>query len=198
VQASLPLLAEIKRKNDEKARIEELQRIRKLVASRGRTIVDGFEVGLRKHMSSVTREIKDLTRRAALGDLPSEAALRKQLVQLEEERLTKEFPDWANWFSDRTKEEWEFGDTISTLEDYGMAKWKDRSIEAITVRVEFPMLNRAIGDRKKFCVMFVWINDEEFSFYREPQTHDCDSYKGRFEIWSMRNQFKTQWKVALQ
>jgi hypothetical protein len=191
-------LAEIRRRNDERVRIEEIERSRKIVASRARTLVDSLEAQLRGHISSVAKEVADRRRRATLGEIPSEAQIRRERALFEEERITGSFPHWAAWFADRTKEEWEFGTPQASLEDYGLAQWKTRTIEALSVKVEFPMLNRTIGDRKRFCVVFAWINDEEFSFRRESETFDCASYAKSFQTWATRNSFVSQWKVALQ
>jgi len=191
-------LAEIKRRNDEEARRKEVERNRRLVASRAQTVVDSLETRLRRHMASVDSEVKDLARRASLGDVPSDVDLRRQRALVEDERVSKLFPDWAAWFSDRVKEEWEFGPTRASIEDYGQAKWKERIIDAIAVRVEFPMLNRAIGDRRTFCVVFLWINDEEFSFYREPRSYDCESHSSKFAVWTAQNEFNSYWRVSIE
>lgn len=191
-------LEETRRKNDELARVEEIKRQRIQVASRGRTIMDGFEARLKKHIVSISKEIKELKRRAAIGDVPSKEEVLKRRLEVQDERLEREFPAWSNWLMDRIKEEWEISDPVLALEDYGTSKWKGRTIEAISVRVEFPMLNRVVGERQKYCVDFVWINDEEFSFYREPKSYQCDLYKGAFQSWSLANQFESRWNVKLQ
>ena len=49
-------LEEIRRANDEAARLEELERMRRVVASRGRAIQDELDERVRQHMASVVKE----------------------------------------------------------------------------------------------------------------------------------------------
>ena len=70
-----------------------------------------------------------------------------------------------------------------------------RTIEAVSMRVEFPMLNRVIGERSVACIDFVWINDEEFGFPRNPITVSCDKYGPVFMSWSEENRFTSQWNL---
>ncbi len=110
-------------------------------------------------------------------------------------RMHHVWSPFIGWVDERVKEEWEFGDTRATLEDYGLAKWRSRTIEAISVKVEIPMINRLIGERQTACWQFVWINDEEFSFIRNPLAVPCDKYSAAFKKWTDENLFKSQWKL---
>ena len=111
------------------------------------------------------------------------------------ERLADAWSPFPAWVADRAKEEWEFGDTKATLEDYGLAKWRSRSIEATSIKVEVPMTNRHIGERQTACWNFVWINDDEFNFIRNALAVPCDKYPAAFKKWSAENLFKSQWKL---
>jgi hypothetical protein len=71
----------------------------------------------------------------------------------------------------------------------------NRTIEAISVRVEFPMMNRVIGQKATACVDFVWINDEEFDFERRPIAVSCDRYGATFTVWAQQNDFTSQWTL---
>ena len=80
-----------------------------------------------------------------------------------------DFGTWPELVSDLVKQGWEISPPQVGVEDYGRAQWKQRTIEAITVRMEFPMVNRVIGERKTVCEEFTFINDDEFQFIRQPQ-----------------------------
>jgi peptidoglycan hydrolase-like protein with peptidoglycan-binding domain len=179
---------------DEKVRKEELARLRKLVESRGQSIVDGWNTNVRKHIASVDAEIleiKDVQAQRTLSDSEKfkRADLRKR------DRLGGGWDTFAVWQLERAKEGWEFGDTRSALEDYGLATWRGRKIESVSVKIELPMTNRVIGERKTECWNFVWINDEEFSFRRQMLSAPCGAYSDAFKDWAVANDFISQWKM---
>jgi hypothetical protein len=164
-----------RQKNDEAARQARIQEMRKLVASKANAVVDGFADHLRNYMATVQAEIK-------ANQAPSMQTLAI-------------FQPWADQYPTQIKQGWEFQPISASIEDYGRAQWKQRTIEAISVRVEFPMLNRVIGERVTACVDFIWINDEEFGFRRNPLTVSCDKYGPAFEEWSQQNGFTSQWTL---
>lgn len=164
-----------RQKNDEAARQVRIQEMRKLVASKANAVVDGISDQIRSYMTVVRNEI-------IAKQLPSRQALSV-------------FQPWADQYATSIKQGWEFQATNATIEDYGRAQWKQRTIEAISVRVEFPMLNRVIGEKQTACVDFIWINDEEFGFRRNPTTVSCDKYASAFSAWSEENGFTSQWTL---
>jgi multidrug efflux pump subunit AcrA (membrane-fusion protein) len=162
-------------KNDDAARRIVLEQMRKQVVSKATAVVDGVVAQLHTHMTIVRDEV---VARKALSRQPLST-----------------FQPWSGWLETKIKEGWEFGDINSTIEDYGRAQWKARTIEAISMRTEFPMLNRVIGEKVTACVDFIWINDEEFGFRRNPITIECDKYDPAFSAWSEQNGFVSQWKL---
>jgi hypothetical protein len=188
------VLEEQRRKNDEAARREELERMRGAVASKAQAVVDAFSEQLKRHMESVVSEVNDTKARAKIGQVLSaqeQTALRAKYDAQRE----YSFDIWATDFEARVKEGWEFSDIRPQLEDYGLAQWKSRKITAVAVRVEFPMLNRAVGDRRTDCEEFYWINDEEFGYMRQSGVVACAKYASAFVIWSQQNLFESQWKL---
>jgi hypothetical protein len=123
--------------------------------------------------------------------------VRNEIIakQLPSRQALSVFQPWADQYATSIKQGWEFQATNATIEDYGRAQWKQRTIEAISVRVEFPMLNRVIGEKQTACVDFIWINDEEFGFRRNPTTVSCDKYASAFSAWSEENGFTSQWTL---
>jgi len=183
-----------KKANEDKEKQEDLKRMRKLVESRGQALVDTFNISARKHLSSVSQELLELKDAAAQRRMTDEQRAAKAQAR-RKERMADAWSLFPAWVADRAKEEWEFGDTKATLEDYGLAKWRSRSIEAISVKVEIPMINRHIGERQTACWQFVWINDDEFNFIRNPLAVPCDKYPAAFKKWADENLFKSQWKL---
>ncbi len=188
-------LDEVRRANDENARREELERIRRVVASRGRAIQDALDARIRKHIASVVKEVADTKQRAKLGQVLTQQEQRALDAKNEIDRLDKDFAAWSRDIGKNIKEEWEFADTKASLEDYGQAKWRGRSVEAISVRVQFPMSNAVIGERATGCTIFTWINDEEFKFWRQGMSSECAAYEADFKKWASANQFTSQWKL---
>jgi outer membrane biosynthesis protein TonB len=164
-----------RQKNDEAVRQQKIQEMRRLVGSKANAVVDGFVGELRTYMTTIHDRI---------------AAHRPPGTQ-----VFSIFEPWADQFATQIEEGWAFQPVSATVEDYGRAVWKDRTIEAISIQVEFPMLNRVIGEKRTACVDFVWINDEEFGFWRNPTTMSCNEYGPAFKVWSEQNRFTSQWTL---
>ncbi len=164
-----------RQQNDEAARQARIQEMRKLVASKANAVVSTFVDQLRGYMTAVHDRI-----------------VAQQSPGMQAFSI---FEPWADQFAMEVKQGWEFQPVSATVEDYGRAHWKDRTIEAISVQVQFPMLNRVIGEKRTECIDFVWINDEEFGFSRNPTTALCNAYGPAFTVWSERNSFTSQWTL---
>lgn len=187
------ILEEQRRANDEAARQGELDRMRKLVASKANAVLGGFDRVLRKHMQSVEAELEETKQRAKAGTVLTDAQYAALRAKYDKDRI--EFEPWAQQFEILVKQGWEFGDEQATLEDYGRAQWRSRTLESVAIRVEFPMINREIGEKRVDCYDFFWINDEEFQFMRQIGSVRCDEYDARFAEWSQANGFISQWKL---
>jgi len=164
-----------RQKNDEATRQAKIRDMQKLVASKANAVVDGFSNRLTGYMATVRDEI--------IANRPTS-----------DQTITK-FQPWAGDYATLIKQGWEFQPIRATIKDYGRAQWMKRAIEAISVRVELPMMNRVIGEKKTVCVDFVWINDEEFGLRRNPETISCDGYAATFDVWAQQNNFASQWTL---
>ena len=173
---------------------EELKRLRKLVESRGQSIVDDWNKKLRSQIASISKEIQDIKDPIAQKKLAEQDPVIAT-AQRKKERLDEIWAPFTIWQIAAAKEGWEFGDTKPTLEDYGLARWRSRMIETVAIKVEFAVINRVIGERRTACWNFIWINDEEFNFQRQPLAVQCGKYASEFKDWSIANQFKSQWKM---
>jgi flagellar biosynthesis GTPase FlhF len=179
--------------NDEASRREKLEAQRKVIVSKATAVVDGFAKRLQRHMDSVATEVRDTQQRAKLGTVLSGSEQAAQQVKYSGERI-----DWAPWpakFASTVKDGWEYGPIQATLEDYGQAQWHKRTIEAISVKVNFPRINKVIGEKDTSCYVFTWIDDQEFSFMRQTAVSTCDDYAAAFTDWTQANGFVSQWKL---
>ena len=161
--------------DDDAARQVRIQQMRKLVGSKADAAVDGASDQLRRYM------------RAVRDEMIAKQPPGKPILPV--------FQPWADRFATQIRQGWEFQPINAVIEDYGRAQWQQRTIEAISMKVEFPMLNRVIGEKRMDCVDFAWINDEEFGFRRNMIAVSCDNYAAAFAAWSDENGFTSQWKL---
>ena len=187
-------LAAQRAKNDEATRREKLDAMRTVIASKAAAVVDNFAKQLQRHMDSIAAEVSATAQRAKLGTVLSPAEQAAQAAKYSGQRLDWTAP-WDNQFANSVKEGWEYAPIQASLEDYGQAQWKSRTIEAISVRVNFPRLNKVIGEKSTACYIFSWIDDEEFSFVRQPMVTTCDDYASDFTGWKEATGFASQWKL---
>ena len=182
-----------RRANDETARREELGRMRAQVTSRANAVADDFSKRIQRQIASAVAEVNDTRLRAKSGRVLSAGDQADLQAKNAADRL--DFDTWPTMVANLVKEGWEISAPQVGIEDYGRAQWKQRTIEAITVRMDFPIVNRVIGERKTVCEAFIFINDDEFQFIRQPQAVSCDDYSRTFEQWAQANAFVSQWKL---
>jgi hypothetical protein len=182
-----------RQQHDEAARREELSRMRAQVASRAQALADDFAKKIQGHIASAVTEVNDTKLRAKSGRVLS----AREQIDLQQKYAADrlDFDTWPELVSNLIKQGWEISPPQVGIEDYGRAQWKQRTIEAITVRMEFQTINRIIGERKTVCEDFTFINDDEFQFIRQAQAVPCDDYARTFEQWSQANAFISQWKL---
>jgi hypothetical protein len=65
-----------------------------------------------------------------------------------------------------------------------MAKHSGWQFETVAIRVEFPMANGLIGERKTGCTVFVYIEDAEFSFLHQTARFTRDQFEQGFVAWA--------------
>jgi hypothetical protein len=182
-----------RRQNDEATRREELERVRQLVTTKATAVTEDLGRKIQKHIASVTAEVDDTKLRAKTRRVLSPQEQADQQTKYASDRL--DFDTWPEQVATLVKQGWEFSAPKVGIEDYGRAQWKQRTIEAITVKMEFPIVNRVIGERKTVCDMFTFINDEEFQFLRQMQMVPCEDYEHTFATWAQENSFVSQWKL---
>jgi Skp family chaperone for outer membrane proteins len=187
------LLDDQRRRNDEAARREKLEAMRRQVQSKATAIMDTFAKRLQRHMDSVVAEVRDTQQRAKLGTVLSRQEQAAQQAGYANDRM--DLPPWSNQIITTIKEGWELGAIQTGIADYGQAQWKHRTIEAISVRVTYPRINKVIGEKDTACYVFSWIDDEEFSFMRQPMVNPCDEYASAFSSWTQATGFISQWNL---
>ena len=156
-------------------------------------VTEDFDRRIQKHIASVVAEVNDTKLRATSGRVLTRQEQGDLQIKYGADRL--DFDAWPEQVATLVKQGWEFSAPKIGIEDYGRAQWKQRTIEAITVKMEFPTVNRVIGERRTVCDMFTFINDEEFRFMRQMRMVPCEDYEHTFATWSQENGFVSQWKL---
>lgn len=187
-------LEEQRRQRDETARREELARMRAQVASRAQAVADNFAKQIQRHIDSVVVQVSDTDQRARSGRVLQKREQDELQKKYDADRLS-DFDTWPSLIWNLVSQGWEISPPKVGIEDYGRAQWQQRTIEAITVKMEFPIVNRKLGERKTACEEFTWLNDEEFGYARNPKVVPCEDYPTAFEQWSQANAFVSQWKL---
>ena len=106
---------------------------------------------------------------------------------------------WAalpNWYADQRMKGWAFESTVPAPKDYGIMEWRGRKIEAIVGQIRFLMKNRQLGDYSDTCWYVGYINDTEFSMYREYFISRCEDRSG-LKAWKDRHKFETRWDLGV-
>jgi hypothetical protein len=89
--------------------------------------------------------------------------------------IQQKWPEFANWYQSRLREQWGLDSINKDLDDYGMVDWKNRVLEASIVAVTFKMKNRELGEYRDSCWLFGYIFDKEFDVARDPIGVRCDN-----------------------
>ena len=186
-------LAAQRAKNDEATRREKLDAMRTVIASKAAAVVDNFAKQLQRHMDSIAAEVSATAQRAKLGTVLSPAEQAAQAAKYSGQRL-----DWTA--------PWVISLPIPSRKAGSMRRSKPR-LRITGRRSEvadhrghlgarhFPRLNKVIGEKSTACYIFSWIDDEEFSFVRQPMVTTCDDYASDFTGWKEATGFASQWKL---
>ena len=82
-------------------------------------------------------------------------------------------------------------------EDYGIASWSGREVEAITAQTRILLKNRTLGEYSDICWNVGYLTDSEFSMHREPFTAPCEDANA-LANWQARSSFETRWDLGVQ
>ena len=101
------------------------------------------------------------------------------------------------WYADKRMKGWDFESTVSVPEDYGIASWSGREVEAITAQTRILLKNRTLGEYSDTCWNVGYLIDSEFSMHREPFTAPCEDANA-LANWQARSSFETRWDLGVQ
>jgi len=101
------------------------------------------------------------------------------------------------WYADKRMKGWDFESTVSVPEDYGIASWSGREVEAITAQTRILLKNRTLGEYSDTCWNVGYLIDSEFSMRREPFTAPCEDANA-LPNWQARSSFETRWDLGVQ
>jgi hypothetical protein len=97
---------------------------------------------------------------------------------------------FKRWYEQRKSEGRQVADMRATVDDFGEARLQGRTIEAISVEVDFD-LKAANGPPQTDCLVFAWL--EEPPIWRAPAVFGCDRV-GDLERWKADNGFRSRWR----
>jgi hypothetical protein len=131
-------------------------------------------VGARKDISGLVREMVETGRSATLAEL---------------------FPEMHLHLSTAVADKWVVKGTVDTLEDYGIATWQGRDVEALLVRIETQRENPVLGLYAMDCMILGYLVDREFRINRDPVEASCAD-SGTIAGWAEGRRMKSVWNLV--
>jgi hypothetical protein len=143
--------------------------------------------------SSIEKELQ--TKNGALARAKSDWILGviKDQIAGKETWAGSNYPRSFEWYNRQVLDGWELVGVVGSVNDYGTAVWKSRTLETIFSDVTISMKNRTLGENKSHCFSLGIILDSEFDIVREPTEGKCDEVKDSQISWKRANGFKSQW-----
>ena len=80
---------------------------------------------------------------------------------------------------------------------YGVAKWDNRSIEALIIDITINMKNDDLGKYDNTCWTIASIDDKEFGRLRSPNIHKCGDQLSEND-WMNMHSFETKWDLGVE
>jgi tetratricopeptide (TPR) repeat protein len=109
--------------------------------------------------------------------------------------VKQEWPEFADWYQARIRDQWELENVTSDLNDYGVVEWKNRVLEAGFASITFKMKHRLLGEHQQTCFIFGHIVDREFEVERDPVMVSCDR-SDKIERYKLARSFSSKWFAA--
>lgn len=146
----------------------------------------------REHREFVLREQNGPLARAFEGAVFGEIKAFAEAPEGPNIGVQQKWPTFVDWYKRKLGDQWELVSVEEELEDYGMANWKNRVLEAGFVRSRFKMKNRALGENDESCFSFGYILDKEFEVARDPIVVPCTDKK-LIEQYKLGKSFSSRW-----
>lgn len=87
--------------------------------------------------------------------------------------VRQKYPVFANWYQRMLSDGWELMKVDGVLNDYGVAEWKARVLEAGFVDAHLKMQHRQLGEYRDACYTVGYTLDKEFDIARELLATSC-------------------------
>ena len=87
--------------------------------------------------------------------------------------VRQKYPVFVNWYQRMLSDGWELIKVDGALNDYGVAEWKSRVLEAGFVDAHLKMQHRQLGEYRDACYTVGYTLDKEFDIAREPLVTSC-------------------------
>jgi len=110
------------------------------------------------------------------------------------ERAGRKYPQIRSWLEARKSEQWELMTVDTSLEDYGIAEFKGRSLEAAFARTKIKMRNRMEGEYREQCFVTAFLADAEFEVERQPMSSNCED-RETLAKYRLAQRFTSRWLV---
>ena len=104
-----------------------------------------------------------------------------------------QFGEFDNWRRQLAANYWEPAEFKSEIVEYGIAKWKERGLEALAMQADIQVVSRQRGERHNACFIFVLIFDQEFQMWRDGFSSTCETGAPRLQRWSTGHELTSRW-----
>lgn len=123
------------------------------------------------------------------------AKLARAWIDGENAPVGRLYPQFARWLQTRRDDHWQIESVNSTIADYGVARWKDRPVEAAATTLTLRMKNRLLGEYADACFTLGIVLDDEFQELRAPLEAPC-AQTSVFAAWRRDNRFESRWLIG--
>ena len=107
------------------------------------------------------------------------------------------FPEFARWQGALAPDDWKPIAVDVAIADYGVARWHDRTMEAIALETRVQIVSRERGEYREACFLQAMIVDGEFQMHRDPVEAPCGPEGAkRIADWSIGHELESRWVAA--
>jgi hypothetical protein len=103
------------------------------------------------------------------------------------------FPEVESWRRALPEQDWRPIAVDVSVADYGMARWNDRSLQAIALKARVQIVSRERGKYDEVCFLLATIVDSEFKRYRDPFEATCDDKAQDLDRWKVGHSLESRW-----
>jgi hypothetical protein len=103
------------------------------------------------------------------------------------------FPGFEAWRQSLPAQDWRPISVETSIADYGLAQWDDRSLEAIVLEAKVQVVSRERGKYDEACFLLATIVDGEFQRYRDAFETRCAEDQQPLESWKLGHRLESRW-----